>query len=255
MIDIHSHILPGVDDGAKTEEDSIEMAKVAVEEGVTKIVATPHHKNRHFENYKDEIASNVKVLNALFEENGIPLEVVPGQEVRIYGEVLEDYRNGEIQSINDTDYVLIEFPYSSVPQFAEQLLYDMQVNGLRPIIVHPERNRELMENHDRLYELVMNGALTQITAASIIGRFGKKIAQFTHQIIEAQLTHFIASDAHNTTTRGFYLQDAYTFVKDKFGVDTYYLFYENGNLLIDNKNVNRLEPRKVRQRRKLFGLF
>src|SRR5690606_11089675 len=157
--DIHSHILPGGDDGAQTEEDSLDMAKAAVEEGITKIVASPHHKNRTYDNYKDDITTHVSVLNDLFQSNNIPLEVIAGQEVRIYGEIVEDVEKGEIQPVNDSKYLLIEFPSDSVPHYTEQLFYDLQIAGIKPVIVHPERNRELLENHRRMYELVRNGAL------------------------------------------------------------------------------------------------
>ncbi|MEI3606615.1 CpsB/CapC family capsule biosynthesis tyrosine phosphatase [Pseudogracilibacillus sp. SE30717A] len=256
MIDIHSHILPGIDDGAKTEQDSLDMAKAAIEQGVTKIVASPHHKNRTYDNYKDDILTHVSVLNDLFQANGVPLEVIAGQEVRIYGEVMEDLERGEILPVNDSKYLLIEFPSDSVPHYTEQLLYDIQLAGIKPVIVHPERNRELLQNHRRMYELVRNGALTQVTAASVVGKFGKQIEEFTHQLIEANLAHFIASDAHNTTTRGFCMQEAFEFVKKQYGVETYYMFVENGHLLVENMNVNRVEPTQIQtKRRKLFGLF
>jgi|SRR5690625_1108747 len=255
LIDIHSHILPGVDDGPEVEEESIAMAQAAVEEGITTIVASPHHKNRSYENYKDEIITNVTVLNDLLEAQKIPLHVAVGQEVRIYGEIVEDYNKGEIQTVNDSKYILIEFPYDSVPHYTEQLFYDIQVEGLRPIIVHPERNRELLENHQRMYELVRNGAITQITAGSLVGKFGKQMEQFAHQLIQANLTHLIASDAHNTTTRGFCLQEAYEIVRKQYGVDTYYMLMENSHMIVDNMNVNRMEPTPIRKKRRLFGLF
>lgn len=256
MIDIHSHILPGIDDGAKTEQDSLDMAIAAVEQGVTKIVASPHHKNGTFDNYKEDILTHVSVLNDLFQTEGVPLEVIAGQEVRIYGEIIEDWEREDILSVNDSKYLLIEFPSDSVPHYSEQLLYDLQMAGIKPVIVHPERNRELLQNHRRMYELVRNGALTQVTAGSVVGKFGKQIEEFTHQLIEANLTHFIASDAHNTTTRGFCIQEALDVVKKQYGVETQYMFMENGYLLIDNMNVNRMEPTPIRtKRRKLFGLF
>ena len=96
MIDIHSHILPNVDDGAQTEQESIALAKAAIKEGITKIVATPHHKNRTYDNYKSEIKYQVSVLNDLLSANQLSLTVLPGQEVRTFGEILEDYENGEI---------------------------------------------------------------------------------------------------------------------------------------------------------------
>src|SRR5690625_4635771 len=254
MIDIHSHILPGLDDGAQTEEDSLKMATQAVEQGIHTIIATPHHKNNKYENIRESIVKHTVILNELFEQHGVPLQLLPGQETRINGDMVRDVKEGELLSLNDTKYLFVELPSGHVPRYTEAMLYDLQLEGYLPIIVHPERNRELMENPDRLYGLVRKGALTQVTAGSVIGAFGKKIERFTHQMIDANLTHFIASDAHNTTTRPFNIREAYEFINDNFGIDTYYMFKENSELLIDNMNVNRMEPQLIR-RRKFLGLF
>lgn len=254
MIDIHNHILPGIDDGAKTEQDSIEMAKVAIEQGIHTVVATPHHKNGKYENTKDDILKHVSVLNELFKEQDIPLTVLPGQEVRIYGEVLEDIEKDEILTVNHTKHILIEFPFDKVPYFTEQLLYDIQVAGYVPVIVHPERNAELRQNHQRMYDLVLKGALTQVTAGSLLGHFGKEVEQFSHYLIQSNLTHLLASDAHNVTSRSFYLKEVYDLVRKKYGIETYYMFEENSNLLIDNMNLNRFEPMPIRKKRRgIFG--
>lgn len=255
MIDIHSHILPGIDDGAKTEEDSLAMAREAVLNGITTIVASPHHKNRTYENYKTDIMNHVSILNDLFAAHQLPLDVIAGQEVRIYGEILEDLEKGEILPVNQSKYILIEFPSDNVPHYTERLFYDMQVAGYIPVIVHPERNRELLTNHTKMYELIRNGALSQVTAGSVNGTFGKTIQAFTHQLIAANLTHLIATDAHNTTTRAFNLHEAYEAVKQQYGVETYYMFQENAHLLIDNMNLNRFEPKQTKKKKKLFGLF
>ena len=254
MIDIHSHILPGVDDGAQTEADSIEMAKTAVEQGIHTIIATPHHRNGKYENSRENIEKQVDILNGLFENEAIPLTVLAGQEVRINGDMIDDLENGELLPLHHTKYLFVEFPSGHIPRYAKQMLFDIQVAGYTPIIVHPERNRELMEHPDRLYEIVRKGALTQVTAASVVGKFGKKIQKFTHQLIEADLTHFIASDAHNTTTRGFCMQEAFQTVKEQYGAESYYMFLENSELLIDNQNVNRMEPSMVKKK-KILGLF
>lgn len=254
MIDIHSHILPGVDDGAKSEEDSLEMAREAVKQGITAMIATPHHRNGKYDNTRDEIVRYVDILNKLFEKENIPLTVLPGQETRLHGEMMEELHHGVMLPLNGTKYVFVEFPSQNVPRYAKQMLFDIQVAGYTPIIVHPERNHELLEHPDRLYDFVREGALTQVTAASIVGKFGKKIQKFSHQIIEANLTHFIASDAHNTTTRGFMMDEAFTAIKNKYGSDHFYMFLENGDLLIDNQHVHRMEPEKIRKK-KFLGLF
>ena len=254
MIDIHTHILPGVDDGAKMEEDCLEMAKVAVEEGIHTIVATPHHKNGRYENEAASIRKQVDILQGLMNQENIPLTILAGQEVRINGDLLTDYEQGRILPINETNYILIEFPSSQIPQYTKKMLYDLQVAGLTPIIVHPERNKEILERPEKLYHFVREGALTQITASSIIGKFGKQIQKVSQQFIEGNLVHFIASDAHNTTSRGFYLREAYQEIKDMFGWDMHYMLMENSQLLVDGMYVNRMEP-SMPKKKKFLGFF
>lgn len=254
MIDIHSHILPGVDDGPKNEQESIEMAIQAVEQGIHTIVATPHHKNRTYDNERESIETHTAILQKLLAEQNIPLTLLPGQETRIHGSMVEGLEEGTILPLNHTNYVHVEMPTDSVPRYAQQLLYDMQRAGYIPIIVHPERNREFLRNPDRLYRLVQNGALTQVTAASLLGKFGKDMQRFSDQMIESNLTHFVASDAHNTTSRGNLLADALEHVKSTFGVDDYFLFIENADCIVSGRPVHQMEPFPIRKK-KFFGLF
>lgn len=254
MIDIHCHILPGIDDGAATMEDSLAMARAAVKEGITTIIATPHHKNNQFNNPKSSILTKVNDLNTVLKQENIPLTILPGQEVRIYGEVLEDYYKEEILTLNQTKYLFIEFPSSSVPRYAERLLYELQTEGIIPIIVHPERNKELQEKPDLLYQFVKNGALTQVTASSVAGYFGKNVKKFSEQLIESNLTHFVASDAHNVHSRSFKVMEAFDAIDDNFGVDYIYLFKENGELLLEDRNVVKEIPERI-QRKKFLGIF
>jgi protein-tyrosine phosphatase len=255
MIDIHSHILPGIDDGAKTIEDSIDMAEKAVSEGIHTIIATPHHMNGKYDNTKSDILPLVSELNERFKQENINLEVLPGQECRIYGEILEDYQKGEILTLNqDSTYLFIEFPSSSVPRYAERLLYDIQVEGLTPVIVHPERNAELIERQDKLYKLVKNGAATQVTASSLVGYFGKNIQKFSQQIIEANLAHFIASDAHNINNRTFKMEEAMNYIEKKYGIDTVYYYTENAEMVIENKTIYKEIPEEIKKK-KFLGIF
>lgn len=256
MIDIHSHILPGVDDGAQNERESIELARVAVNEGISTIIATPHHKNGLYHNERDFIIGQVEQLNNLFEELGIQLQVLPGQEPRINGDFLTDLKEGKLLTLNNTRYIFIELPYSSVPQYTDKLLFDIQVEGYTPIIVHPERNQQLREDPTSLYEFVRNGSLTQVTSGSLIGKFGKETAQFAEEIIDANLAHFLATDVHHVTKRGFHLRESYDKLGKLFGSNLKYTFMENTHLLLDNRPVNRYEPMRInRKRKKFFGLF
>ncbi|MGY3715226.1 tyrosine-protein phosphatase [Sutcliffiella cohnii] len=255
MIDLHSHILPGIDDGAKHMTESVEMAREAVQQGITRIVATPHHMNGKYVNVKEDILPLVNELNDRLKKENISLEVLPGQECRIYGEILEDYEQGEILTLNNNQkYLFIELPSNSVPRYTEQLLFDIQVKGIVPIIVHPERNAELLESPDKLYQLVKKGACTQVTAASVVGAFGKKIKNFSHDIIQANLTHFIASDAHNIRNRTFKMDEAFQTISKEFGQDVEYLFIENAELLIEGQNIIKEVPERIKKK-KFLGIF
>jgi len=255
MIDLHCHILPSIDDGAETLQVSLDMAKEAVCQGIHTIVATPHHKNGKYKNEKEFILQQTLQLNKHLHDEKIPLTVLPGQETRIYGEMLEDYREGKILTLNQTtEYMFVEFPSSQVPQFTERLLYDIQVEGLTPIIVHPERNKRLIEEPDILYDLVNKGALTQITASSLTGRFGKKVKNFSFDLIDANLTHVIASDAHNISGRSFHMQEASEIISSQYGVDMLYLFQENAEAIVNGSACFKDIPEKVKKK-KFLGIF
>lgn len=255
MIDIHCHILAGIDDGAADFTESLEMAQAAAKEGIKKIIATPHHQNGSYVNYKDDIIQKTKELNEYLQSEQVMVEILPGQETRIYGEMVEDYEQGEVLTLADVStYVFVELPSGHVPRYTEQLLFDLQMKGLTPIIVHPERNAELIEQPDKLYQFVKNGAATQVTAASLVGYFGKKIQKFSEDLIQANLTHFIASDAHNTTTRAFKMEEALEAVKGKFGTDILFMLMDNSELIVDGKDIFREYPERIKKKR-LFGLF
>jgi len=254
MIDIHTHILPGVDDGAQTVEDAIAMAQAAVNEGITTIIATPHHQNGAYDNPKPSVLSLTAALNDELKRRNIALTVLPGQEVRLHGGLLDGLARHEVTALADTPYILIEFPPDHVPKYTEQLLFDAQVKGWMPIIAHPERNAEIIENPERLYQLVKRGALAQLTASSVTGHFGKKIKTFSFQLIEANLVHFIASDAHNVKNRPFRLREAYDTIRKEYGINIVYYFQENAELLMRGQAAFRDEPQRVKKK-KFLGLF
>ncbi|WHY86083.1 tyrosine protein phosphatase [Neobacillus novalis] len=255
MIDLHCHILPGVDDGAQDLSESLEMAKKAVEQGIHTIVATPHHLNNQYENPKQAILTGVEALNLALQQEKIDLKILAGQETRIHGEMAEAYEAGDILAVNGTQYVLVEFSSSHVPRYTEKLFYEMQLKGLVPVIVHPERNQQIIEQPDLLYQFVKKGALSQVTAASVCGDFGKKIKSFTLQLIEANLTHFIASDAHNTGNRTFKMREAFDVIQAKYGNEMVYLFQENAALVVEGSHVYKEVPERVRKKKKIFGIF
>ncbi|MFP7479739.1 tyrosine-protein phosphatase [Terribacillus saccharophilus] len=256
MIDIHCHILPGIDDGPRTIEESLDMARAAVEEGISTIVATPHHRNNQFDNYYADIIEDVSNLNNALIAANIPLTILPGQETRIYGELAEGLDEKEVLPINQhTPYLLIELPTATFPKFTKQLLYDLQVQGYKPVIVHPERNRAILEDPNLLYEVVKGGTLTQVTAASILGKFGKKMQQLSFKLIDSNLCHFVASDAHNIRNRTFVLREAYNLLENEYGAAFIAQMQENAADLIEGRNIVGDIPERIKTKKKLFGIF
>ncbi|MBO9130032.1 CpsB/CapC family capsule biosynthesis tyrosine phosphatase [Bacillus sp. 165] len=254
MIDLHCHILPDIDDGPKNIEESLLMAQEAAAKGIRTIVATPH-RNAKYKSEVQEILYKVKMLNEQLNQQNIPLNVVPGQEIRLYGEIVPDIMNQSLLTINGANkHIFIEFPSDHVPRYAERLLYEIQLQGIIPVVVHPERNAEIAEQPSLLYNLIKKGALSQITAASVTGAFGKNIKKLSLQLIEHNLTQMIASDAHNTTNRSFALSEAYSVIEKEFGHGIVSDFQENTYFLLEGQSVYKPAPERIRKK-KLFGIF
>jgi protein-tyrosine phosphatase len=254
MIDLHSHILYGLDDGARTIEDTLAMARQAVEDGITVIVATPHHHDGAYSNPPDVIEQRMQEVTAALTANQIPLQVLPGMEIHAYGEIVRDLREGRLVTYNHQNrYILLELPHDHVPRYIEQLVFDLQVAGVIPVIAHPERNRQISEHPNLLYGLIKQGALSQLTAASVAGKFGKKLQKNCFELIDHQLCHVIATDAHNTGTRGFILREAYEVMEQRLGKEFAILFQEQARYLIQGREVLAEPPEKFKK--KIFGIF
>ncbi|MDM5359878.1 CpsB/CapC family capsule biosynthesis tyrosine phosphatase [Peribacillus sp. ACCC06369] len=254
MIDIHCHILPGVDDGSSDMMESLNMARKAVEAGITHLFATPHHLNEKYVNVKSNIIDRAVRLNESLHQNNIPLTIHLGQEVRIHRDIFTSLEMEEILTLDDNGtYLLLELPSGKVPSFTQEVIYELLLKGIKPIIVHPERNKELIANHKLLFELVQEGALTQITSGSIIGNFGKSIQSFSKKIIEHNMAHFIATDAHNIGSRGFTLQQAYETITKAHGIERTFHFKENAEQLL--KDQSPIVEKPVPFKKKILGIF
>lgn len=255
LIDIHCHILPGVDDGPMDQSVSLAMAGQAVAEGVTQIVATPHHRNRYWRNPKPFIFQQVDQLNEWFRANNVPLTILPGQEARLFGDMADPGRQEELMTVNNSGkYLLIEFPTRHIPQYAKRLFFNLQMIGITPVIVHPERNQVFLEHPLALYQFIDSGALAQITAASLIGKNGYRVKKRTRQFLENHLAHFIASDAHNVTKRPFYMQKAKEEIIKEYGLLFMEQLKQNAEQLVQGQLVYKEQPILIRDR-KYFGLF
>jgi len=214
MVDLHCHILPGLDDGAKTIEESMAMAESAIAEGVTRIVATPH-SSRH---YLFDFALVRRLRDELQSRIGNKLELATGCDFHLDPENLNSLRkDSSIYCINQHDYLLVEFNEISIPPAMDQTLHEIQLAGMHPIVTHPERNRILRAHPERLKKWVLQGCFVQVTGGSLTGGFGPAPQKDALRWIREGLIHFVASDAHNTRTRPLHLQSAFDTVAGQFG--------------------------------------
>ncbi|TLS52002.1 tyrosine protein phosphatase [Paenibacillus antri] len=253
MIDIHSHILPGADDGSPSLEGSLEMARAAVSDGIQIIAATPHHKDGYFVNEKIAILKAVEQLNDALRQADIPLMVVPGQEVRHYESLIEDlYDGSRLLTINNSKYLLLEFPSGDVPSNIQDTLHELGILGITPIIAHPERNRAIASKPDLMEELIEWGALAQVTSQSLVGRFGPKVQRTAEELCRRNLVHLIATDAHNITTRPFLMREAMEWVMREQG-DTYRQYYEtNAKHVLSDLPIRRMGTVRTKKKSLFF---
>lgn len=202
MIDLHSHLLPGIDDGAKHLEQALNMARQAVADGITVAVLTPHHLNGVYRNGAREVRDHCAALRNHLAEQGIRLEIHPGAECHLVPELPEALAAGDAMTLADRGRaVLVELPVHTVPRGATEILEEIIGLGLQPVIAHPERNAVLAGDPGQLAEWIDMGCLGQVTAQSCTGRFGAGVRDAARVMVRRGLIHFVASDAHRDHRR------------------------------------------------------
>jgi protein-tyrosine phosphatase len=214
MVDVHCHILPGLDDGPRNIELSLAMAESAIADGITHVVATPHSNSEYFFEY-----SRVRELREQLQTKiGDRLFLATGCDFHLNPENLDAlHADAPRFCINQRDYLLVEFNEYSIPPAMDQTLHEIQLLGLRPVITHPERNAILRLQTDRLVKWVRLGCFIQVTAGSLTGVFGPGAQKDAWRWMAGGLVHFVASDAHNTRGRPLKLKPAFDLVSEKFG--------------------------------------
>lgn len=214
LVDIHSHILPGLDDGAETLEQSVAMVRMAAENGTTDIVATPHANIEY--PFNSEVVG--EKIHELEEASGGVLRIHRGCDFHLQFDNIQDaLQHPEKYTINHRGYLLVEFSELLISKATEELFFRLQGAGMVPIITHPERNSLLQQRIDQIARWVESGALVQVTAHSFLGRFGKRARAFSIELMKRSLVHFVASDAHDTEHRPPVLKEAYQYVASNFG--------------------------------------
>ena len=202
MVDLHGHLLPGIDDGAKSLEQALHMARQAVADGIVLSVLTPHHLNGVYDNPAQQVREHCSVFREHLRQSAIPLEVLPGNECHLVPELPAALAGGTALTIGDRQRaVLVELPVQTVPLGATSILEEILALGLQPVIAHPERNAELIEATGQLSEWIEMGCLAQVTAQSCNGRFGPRVQQAARLMVGHGLIHVMASDAHRDSRR------------------------------------------------------
>src|SRR5262245_7546201 len=202
MIDLHTHILPGIDDGVPTEDDAVEFARVAVADGVATVVATPHCREGFYVNERDTVLPAVEKLRERLGREGVPLEVLPGAEVHIGPELVARVRDGRAPTLADNGKtLLLELSTTQPPMELERLIFDLKLAGLLVVLAHPERIRFFQDDIRRYEAAVRLGAYGQITTGSVLGVFGEDVLEFSEELLRKRLVHAVASDAHNVRGR------------------------------------------------------
>jgi protein-tyrosine phosphatase len=217
MVDIHHHLLFGLDDGSKDIETSIEMARAAVAEGITHVVCTPHANSRYEFNPVVN-RERVGLLRERLAAEGIPLTLGIGCDFHLsYDNIQAALKDPARYSINGLGYLLVELPDFGLPNGLTETYYELQLAKSTPILTHPERNQTLQADATRMVNWLRGGLLVQITADSILGKWGKKAEQMAHQFLENRWVHFLATDAHNMTSRPPRMREAHAIVASKYG--------------------------------------
>lgn len=203
MIDLHCHILPGIDDGARTVDESLTMAMLAADDGVETVVATPHSPGSvaSREYSADLIREQVAALNAALREQGVPLSVLPGTEVAFDADVPQQLRNGQLLTYAGTRTVLLELATNTIPSSFEMGLFAIQAAGFRVLLAHPERIVEVQQNPNLLLPLIERGVLAQVTGEALNGRQGERMQYIATTLLTHGMIHVIASDAHGASGR------------------------------------------------------
>ncbi len=201
MFDIHTHILPGIDDGAATMEEAVAMARMAAAEGTTAMVATPHTCDGVYNTRKADVIDGCRALNEVLVQQGVPVHILPGQEVRLTPELLDLINEDQILTLNNSNFLLIELPLQVLPQYLPEMVRRIRCLDLIPIIAHPERNPALMSSMSMVEELHFRGALFQVTAGSFTGQFGRNVKKHAARLAGMDVVDFLGSDAHSATHR------------------------------------------------------
>lgn len=240
MIDIHTHILPGLDDGARDMEDSLSMAALALKSGVHTLVATSHaNTGGFFKEYSiEEYLQRLEAFRKALDEVKLPLRVFSGMEIYMTREVPRMIREGRLLSLNQTGYFLTEFSFGIEQEEMDEMLHDLMELGVTPVIAHPERYRCVQESESGIAKWKNRGCLMQVNRGSIFGRFGSGAKQCVDRLLDQHMVTCIASDAHKPYERTTYMADIKEYMEQEYSFEySKKLLYDNPKRILEGEKV------------------
>jgi len=254
MVDIHSHILPGIDDGPASIEESIEMLVNTVQSGVDTIVATPHLYPGEYMEPTNLVRQLTQQLQEKADQQNIPIQVIMGRECYLSPEIyLYEKDPKKLTIANNGKYILVEFPFQEIPRYVDELIFELQMKGIVPIIAHVERYFEVVTNPNRLLEFIQAGCIIQVNASSFSGKYGQKSKEIAEILLEHKMVHVIASDIHTSTS--FVLGDAFPRILDLVGEkEAHNLFDIRPRAIVQRERIATPEPIEYR-RKSFFNLW
>lgn len=239
MIDIHCHILPRVDDGSESMDMSIQMARIYLKNGIREIIATPHYIDGIKNKSKKENQTSLKEFKRELEKQDLNLKVYLGHEVLVSPEIIDALDRGEIASLNDSRYVLMELPMLDIPRYTEDMIYELGIRGYVPIIAHPERNLKIMEDPNILFKWIQMGALGQLNLPSLEGRYGKKAEETGKILVKNNMIHFLGTDSHGDKNRSPRIDRSIEILRTLLTEEKFNkISFENAKDLIENRDID-----------------
>jgi len=241
MIDIHTHVLPGVDDGPGNFVESLEMLKVGMRDGIHGVVCTSHVLNRLTPDIEQTFQEKFRKLKELVADEGLGISLWLGSEIMCTASF--DLRSPIATINNNGKYLLIELPMGQLPAGVDEVFFNLSLEGIVPILAHPARNAVIQQRPRLVHEFINRGVLMQINSGSVTGVFGKKARQTALLLLEHNLVHLVASDCHSVVSRPMHLRKCHGFIQNKFGSDLARdLFFTNPSKAVAGEDIDIREP-------------
>ncbi len=254
MIDIHCHVLWGIDDGPEDMKQSVDSCRTLKERGIRAVIATPHYiPGTTFNAPPEVVFKKIAELKSALAGEAPGLDIYPGMELFITPELPELLKAKEVLPLNGTKYLLVETSLNNVPAFVEDVIFRLQVDGYIPVLAHPERYGGSMDV-EKIRGYVSKGLLTQVNAGSIDGRFGKAAKAFALKLLSAGLVHFAATDSHGSSRRFASVEETRRSLTGLIGGDNAHkLLYSNPQRLVNNEDIEYPDPAPAK--RSFFKIF